>query len=134
MKKLIVESFTLVVIAMLAAGTLLHIPGLITLAVAINWVCIILALPASILMICCSVMYSNSSGKMKENIGQLLMQSARKKGILKKLYGWADVIATIALLAWSGWLITAVAYCLAVLMMQFAKSILRDEAVKHGIA
>lgn len=129
-----VEIFSLTVIAMLVAGTFLQISGLITISVSLNWVCIILAVPASMLMVFCAVMYDKSSGKIKESTEQLLHQSAIKKSILAKLYGWLKAITTIVLLAWSGWLVTAIVYCLAVLIMEFAKSIVRDEAVKHGIA
>jgi len=134
MKSFLAESYSLAVIDTLVIGVFLQINGLVTLSVTLIWACSLIAVPVAVLMIIASLLYEKSSGKQKENIEEMLRKSVRKRCWLVKAYGWVKVLATLGLLAWAGWVVTAIVYCLAVLIIMLANSILRDEAIKQDIA
>ena len=54
----------------------------------------------------------------------------KHSGVLSKIVGWFRLIAIVMLLAYSGWVFTAVSYALCALFSRFIISVGRDEYEK----
>lgn len=134
MAKLNAYIITLLMLAGMAAGIHYQIKGLVTLCVSISWMLCIMALPVAFAVIASSLLYEKSTGKKRKNFEKSLLAAASKSSAIEKIFGWTTFIAMTALFSWSGWIVTAVAYVLASLIMRLAKSIARDEVVKQGLA
>lgn len=134
MKAFTATLISLSLIAALAAGTTLKIDGLVTVSVAVTWVLCLIGLVVAIIMMASASSYSMVDGKAKEKVGALLTDAAKTKSLARKLFGWTTFMLTVGLLAWSGWVVTAVVYGLSSLIIRLARSMARDEAVKQGLA
>lgn len=134
MTRFIAYTITLLMLPGMAAGIHYQIDGLITICVSISWMLCLLALPVAFATIAASQLYEKSSGESRKKLEKALVDAAKKRSVSAKAFGWLSFIAMTALFAWSGWIVTAVAYVLASLIMMLAKSIAIDEAVKQGLA
>jgi|GEM_PF-6958091 len=134
MTTFIAYTITLLMLIGMTAGTHYQIDGLITVCVSISWMLSILVLPVAFAIIAVSLLYEKSSGESRKKLEKTLVDAAKKKSLIAKAFGWASFIAMTALFAWSGWIVTAVVYVLASLIMKLANSIAKDEAIKQGLA
>lgn len=66
----------------------------------------------------------------KESI-ESLQRFSRKRHIVIRVWGWGCLIAAVVLLAYSGWIFTAVCYVLASLFVRLIASVVRDKLEKH---
>ncbi|MEI9745856.1 hypothetical protein [Enterobacter ludwigii] len=58
---------------------------------------------------------------------QSMQRFSRKRNIIFRLWGWMCLIAAVALLAYSGWIFTAVCYVLASLFVRLIASVVRNK-------
>lgn len=58
---------------------------------------------------------------------QSMQRFSRKRNIIFRLWGWICLISAVALLAYSGWIFTAVCYVLASLFVRLIASVVRDK-------
>ncbi|EOE8052020.1 hypothetical protein [Klebsiella pneumoniae] len=54
----------------------------------------------------------------------------RRKNVIARWWGWVCMVLTIVLLAYSGWVFTAVCYALSSLFVRFCVSLARDKVEK----
>ncbi len=133
MKTFIAYAASLSLLIAMAAGVFYQIEGLITLVVSINWVICLLAIPIAAALVVASVMFEKANESSRIKLAKLLIESAKKKSFIARITGWSSFLAMTALFAWSGWVGTAIAYVLASLIIKFANSIARDEAIKQNL-
>lgn len=133
MKTFIAYAVSLLLLVSMSAGVFYQIDGLVTLAVSINWMICILAIPIAIATVAASILYEKSNEEGRIKIAKLLIESAKKKSFVARMTGWMEFIAMTSLFAWSGWIVTAICYVLASLILKFANSIARDEAIKQNL-
>lgn len=134
MNSFIAYVLSLSLLVAMGAGILLPMSGLVTVVISITWVICILAIPIAIVTIAASELYESSKGETRKKIGKLLSDAAKKKNIIARITGWSTFLVMTFMFAWSGWVITAISYVLASLIILFAKSIAKDEAIKQGLA
>lgn len=134
MKTVIAYTVSLLLPISMSAGVFYQIEGLVTLAVAINWMLCILAIPIAVIIVVASAMYERSGEDTKVKLAKLLVDAAKKKTGIARFIGWVTFIAMTCLYAWSGWIVTAIVYVMASLIIKFASSFARDEVVKHNLA
>lgn len=60
-----------------------------------------------------------------------LQRFTKKKNIISRVWGWLCFIASVVLLAYSGWVFTAVCYALASLFVRLIASVVRDKLQKY---
>jgi hypothetical protein len=133
MKTFIAYVVSLLLLISMAAGVFYQIDGLVTLAVSINWILCILAIPIAVATVAASILYEKSNEESRIKIAKVLIQSAKKKSFISRVTHWTTFLIMTSLLAWSGWIVTAIAYVLASLIIKFANSIARDEAIKKNL-
>ncbi|STQ67921.1 hypothetical protein [Hafnia alvei] len=88
MKTVIAYTVSLLLLISMSAGVFYQIEGLVTLAVAINWMLCILAIPIAVIIVVASAMYERSGEEAKVKLAKLLVDAAKKKqGLLALLAG-----------------------------------------------
>lgn len=133
MKTFIAYVVSLLLLISMAAGVFYQIDGLVTLAVSINWMIYILAIPIAIATVTASILYEKSNEESRIKIAKVLVQAAKRKPFIARVTGWTTFLIMTSLFAWSGWIVTAIAYVLASLIIKLANSIARDEAIKQNL-
>ncbi|NMC25047.1 MAG: hypothetical protein GYA32_15015 [Serratia sp.] len=133
MKTFIAYGVSLLLLISMAAGVFYQIDGLVTLAVSINWMICILAIPIAIATVTASILYEKSNEESRIKIAKLLVQAAKRKSFIARVTGWTTFLIMTSLFAWSGWIVTAICYVLASFILKFANSIARDEAIKQNL-
>lgn len=130
MKKFMVRVSTSVtsygLLALLIYGSLTDSASLVGVAAAAYWV--IMALGMFVSIITLIVSYAITSEKDEQRKQQWLLSiqgTLKKRNPILRSISWIFFIAIIVLLAYSGWVFTAVSYALSVLMIKFMISIAR---------
>jgi hypothetical protein len=113
-------------LALLIYGSLTDSASLVGVAAAAYWV--IMALGMFVSIITLIVSYAITSEKDEQRKQQWLLSiqgTLKKRNPILRSISWIFFIAIIVLLAYSGWVFTAVSYALSVLMIKFMISIAR---------
>lgn len=79
-----------------------------------------------------SALDSLVSDESRNAVTEPLQKFVKKKHIIFRLWGWACFIAAVALVAYSGWILTAVCYVLASLFVSFIASVVRNKLQQPG--
>lgn len=99
------------------------------------WVIIILMVFISIIVTFAAFLISRENNHEKKMAAiQNLRVIFKRSGVLSKIVGWLRLIAIVMLLAYAGWVFTAVSYVLCALFSRFIISVGRDEYEKQTIA
>lgn len=97
-------------------------------AAAAFWILIVLGIFIScVLGIAASALDSLVDETSLRATIQSMQRFSRKRHIIFRLWGWTCLIAAVALLAYSGWIFTAVCYVLASLFVRLIASVVRDK-------
>ncbi|KPU04673.1 MULTISPECIES: hypothetical protein [Enterobacteriaceae] len=99
------------------------------------WMIIILMVFISIIVTFAAFLISRENNHEKKMAAiQNLRVIFKRSGVLSKIVGWLRLIAIVMLLAYAGWVFTAVSYALCTLFSRFIISVGRDEYEKQPIA
>lgn len=127
MIKVIGSVFSYGLLALLIYGSLTDTASLVGVAAAAYWVIVILGLLVGILILAVSyVIPGEKDEQKKQKLLTVIQGAVKKRNPFLRGIGWIFFIAITLLLAYSGWVFTAVSYALSVLMVKFMISIARD--------
>lgn len=137
MKKFMIKVITSVVsyglLALLAYGALSDTASLVGVGVAAYWVIIVLGLLVGTLILVVSYAIPGEKDEQKkQKLLTIVQDSVKKRNPILRGIGWIFFIAITLLLAYSGWVFTAVSYALSALIVKLMLSIARDNV--KGIA
>lgn len=71
--------------------------------------------------------------KTRQSVLESLRKIVRRKNVIARWWGWLCIVVTITLLAYGGWVFTAVCYALSSLFMRFCISLARDKVEKQTV-
>ncbi|CAM6427997.1 hypothetical protein MOV73_003794 [Raoultella ornithinolytica] len=95
------------------------------------WMIIILMVFMSVIVTFAVFLIKREDSPQKKNAAiESLRVVFKRSGVLSKIVGWFRLIAIVMLLAYSGWVFTAVSYALCALFSRFIISVGRDEYEK----
>ncbi|MDU5837747.1 MAG: hypothetical protein E6Z53_11890 [Pantoea sp.] len=135
MSRVIAYVASLTLLVLLIVGLFYPMKGLVTLSVTAIWILSLLALPIAFIIICVAALYDSvKTEDSKTKLATCLISCAKKRSVIGRFAGWLEFIAMSVLLGYGGFIFTAVVYVLSSLLMRFARSMARDEAVKNGLA
>lgn len=97
-------------------------------AAAAFWILILLGATVGWMILLCflsldSLTDEASRAKVIESAGRY----SKKSNVIFRLWGWIRFIAAVAMLAYSGWIFTAVCYALTYLFVRLGTSLMRDK-------
>lgn len=125
--KALITSSSYVVLALLAYGSLAGITSLVGVAAAVYWVIIVLGLLVGVLISIFSyVIPGEKDEQKKQKLITIVQEAVKKRNPILRGISWIFFIAITLLLAYSGWVFTAVSYALSALIVKFLLSIARD--------
>ncbi len=125
--KALITSSSYVVLALLAYGSLAGITSLVGVAAAVYWVIIILGLLVGVLISIFSyVIPREKDEQKKQKLITIVQEAVKKRNLILRGISWIFFIVITLLLAYSGWVFTAVSYALSALIVKFLLSIARD--------
>ncbi|MDM1841057.1 hypothetical protein [Serratia ureilytica] len=125
--KALISSSSYVVLALLAYGSLAGITSLVGVAAAVYWVIIILGLLVGVLISIFSyVIPGEKDEQKKQKLITIVQEAVKKRNPILRGISWIFFIVITLLLAYSGWVFTAVSYALSALIVKFLLSIARD--------
>ncbi|HFD7189320.1 TPA: hypothetical protein ACF5TK_000845 [Klebsiella pneumoniae] len=117
--------------ALLAYATLTGSDALSRISAVVYWMIIILMVFFSIIVTFAAFLISRENNHEKKMAAiQNLRVIFKRSGALIKIVGWLRLIAVVMLLAYAGWVFTAVSYALCALFSRFIISVGRDEYEK----
>lgn len=129
--KLMAEIVSVGLLALLAYSVWEGVASLTAIAAAAYW--IIIALAIFVGLISCVGIWAiekelevNGDPVKREKLLGSLEATFKKQGLLRKSVSWINLIIVVCLLAYSGWVFTAVTYVLIALLYKFAISMGRE--------
>lgn len=123
------------VLVLLILSVVVENKSLAAIAVSANWVFVVLGWFVSAMCIILSHALMDGSYKgNKAEICKTLSVFTKKKGALRRLYGWLTFTVVLCLLAYSGWVVTAVIYALTSFIFTVCASIARDKINEYQAA
>lgn len=126
MIKIIGSVFSYGLLALLIYGSFTDTAQLVGVAAAAYWVIVILGLLVGILILAVSyVIPGEKDEQKKQKLLTVIQDAVKKRNPILRGISWIFFITIIALLAYSGWVFTAVSYALSALMVKFMLSIAR---------
>ncbi|HID9374755.1 TPA: hypothetical protein ACXIYC_002523 [Enterobacter cloacae] len=129
--KLMAEIVSVGLVALLAYSVWEGVASLTAIAAAAYW--IIIALAIFVGLISCVGIWAiekelevNGDPVKREKLLDSLEATFKKQGLLRKSVSWINLIIVVCLLAYSGWVFTAVTYVLIALLYKLAISMGRE--------
>jgi len=99
------------------------------------WMIIILMVFMSVIVTFAAFLIKREDSPKKKTAAiENLRVVFKRSGVLSKIVGWLRLIAIVTLLAYAGWVFTAVSYAICILFSRFIISVGRDEYEKQSIA
>ncbi|HDC4567344.1 hypothetical protein [Enterobacter cloacae] len=130
--KLFAEIVSVGLVALLSYSVWEGIASLTAIAAAAYW--IIIALSIFVGLVACIGIWAiekelevNSDPVKREKLIASLEATFKKQGFLRKSVSWLNLIIVVCLLAYSGWVFTAVTYVLIALLCKFVISMGREK-------
>ncbi|HCA9890605.1 TPA: hypothetical protein MYK79_002571 [Klebsiella pneumoniae] len=118
-------------LALLAYATWTGSDALSRISAVAYWMIIILVVFISTIVTLAAFLTSREGNPEKKMAAiQNLRVIFKRSGVLSKIVGWLRLIAIVMLLAYAGWVFTAVAYALCALFSRFIIAVGRDEYEK----
>ncbi len=118
MKKLMSYIISFSLLAIMAYGALYNNQGTVRAIVAIEWICFVLSLLTSVLIFI-AISLEDSIKVFRD----FLISITKKRSIASWVISWLDLIVMTSLLAYSGWMITAVACAVSTLVVWLLTSV-----------
>ncbi|MFB4699488.1 hypothetical protein ACE3KD_08635 [Enterobacter hormaechei subsp. steigerwaltii] len=139
MKKFLSSVFATVIVhtilLLLVLSALTDNDSLSSIAVSVNWVLVVLGWFATLAVVILSFVLTDKTWKGdKDSILKILLELTKKKGIIRKAYGWLMFTAVLCLMAYTGWVVSAVIYGITSLMFTLGASIARDKIEEYQSA
>lgn len=136
MKKLFVETLNKILyyalFAALAFGSVTGKSNVLNMSAAAFWIVILLGIVVGILTSFLAYGVEHvADEKTRQSILESLRKIVRRKSAIARLWGWLCMVATIALLAYGGWVFTAVCYAITSLFVRLCISLARDKVEKR---
>lgn len=135
MKKFLTDTFSQVIyyglLVALVFATFTGQNNILSVAAAAFWVVIALGIVIGPL----TLILTYGAGKVsdKKTASEALeavKKITKRKNVVARWWGWICMVLTIVLLAYSGWVFTAVCYALSSLFVRFCVSLARDKVEK----
>lgn len=135
MKKFLTDIFSQVIyyglLVALVFATFTGLNNILSVAAAAFWVFIALGIVIGPLTLILAygaeqVRHDKSGHEALEAVKRI----TKRKKVVARWWGWVCMVLTIVLLAYSGWVFTAVCYALSSLFVRFCVSLARDKVEK----
>lgn len=139
MKKFLSSVFATVIVhtilLLLVLSALTENDSLSSIAVSVNWMLVVLGWFVTLAVVILSFVLTDKTWKGdKDGILKILLELTKKKGIIRKTYGWFMFTAVLCLMAYTGWVVSAVIYGITSLMFTLGASIARDKIEEYQSA
>lgn len=109
--------------------------NLASIAISVNWVLVVLGWLVTLVMVILSFALVDKSWRGdKENILKILSELTKKKGFFRRFYGWLTFAMAICLMAYTGWVVSAVIYGITSFLFTLCVSIARDKIEEYQAA
>ncbi|NTZ48385.1 hypothetical protein FCM30_21860 [Lelliottia aquatilis] len=135
MKKLItgalMSAIFYIVMASMIFGIYTGHSQFVGIAAAAFWILILLGIFISCFIGVAASLLESLVGESLKTTIESLQRFSRKRHIVIRVWGWGCLIAAVVLLAYSGWIFTAVYYVLASLFVHLVASVVRGKLKKH---
>ncbi|MCG0458535.1 hypothetical protein L6R44_20955 [Enterobacter cloacae complex sp. ECC445] len=120
-----------VLLAVLLFAVMTGASSLLRVVAAAYWVIVLLGAIVGLLalVITFGVEYSKDEKSRREGI-EYLKRFAKRKNAIARVWGWFCLVLGASLLAYGGWVFTAVAYVIASLFVRLCCSLARDKVEK----
>lgn len=135
MKKFLTDTFSQVIyyglLVALVFATFTGQNNILSVAAASFWVVIALGIvlgPLTLILVHGAEQFHNE--KSGQEALQAVKRTTKRKNIVARWWGWFCMVLTIVLLAYNGWVFTAVCYALSSLLVRFCVSISRSRVEK----
>ncbi|EPS1980447.1 hypothetical protein ACVCDR_005414 [Klebsiella pneumoniae] len=116
----------------LAFGSVTSQSNILNIAAAAFWVVILLGCVIGVFTTSLAYAVEKvTDEKSRQSALESLRKIVRRKNVIARWWGWLCTVAIIALLAYSGWVFTAVCYALSSLFVRLCISLARDKVEKQ---
>ncbi|MDE9691021.1 hypothetical protein L2101_22390 [Citrobacter portucalensis] len=123
------------ILLLLVLSVLTENENLASIAISVNWVLVVLGWLVTVVMVILSFALVDKSWRGdKENILKILIDLTKKKGIFRRFYGWLTFSVAICLMAYTGWVVSAVIYGITSFLFMLGASIARDKIEEYKAA
>ncbi|ECD9611578.1 hypothetical protein FNZ18_19760 [Salmonella enterica subsp. salamae] len=120
------------ILLLLVLSVLTENENFASIAISVNWVIIVLGWFITVAMVVLSFALVDESWRGdKENILKILIDLTKKKGIFSRFYGWLTFSVAICLMAYTGWVVSAVIYGITSFLFTLGASIARDKIEEY---
>ncbi|EML4892968.1 hypothetical protein RJR06_005323 [Klebsiella oxytoca] len=138
MKKLLIDTLNKILyyalLAALAFGSATGQSNVLNVAAAAFWVVVFLGVAVGVLTIFLAHGAEHvTDEKTRQSVLESLRKIVRRKNVIARYWGGGCMVATIALLAYGGWVFTAVCYALSSLFVRFCIFLARDKVEKRTV-
>lgn len=131
--KIIANVISFSLLSLLAYASYTGSSSLTNLTVAAYWVIMALGLFIGILLLVLSYAKDHAKSEDEKNkVIELIVAATKKKSIIFRFIDWFCLAAIVALLAYSGWVFTAVFYVMVALIVKLLISIARDNVSEQN--
>lgn len=128
MKTFLSHIVSLALLAALLYSVLTGSDSIMSVVASAYWVLLLLAVFVSvIIMVIVGLAGIERDPIKKAKIIKSLEEIAKNGGVIKRAYNWLCLVITVALLAYGGWVFTAVCYAVIALILKLCTSIARDK-------
>ena len=138
MKKFLIDTLNKILyyalLAALAFGSVTGQSNILNVAATAFWVVVFLGVFGGVLTTFLAHGAEHvTDEKTRQSVLESLRKIVRRKNVVARWWGWCCMVATIALLAYGGWVFTAVCYALSSLFVRFCISLARDKVEKQTV-
>lgn len=135
LNSVLVSLVTHTILLLLVLSVLTENENLASIAISVNWVLVVLGWLVTVVMVILSFALVDKSWRGdKENILKILIDLTKKKGIFRRFYGWLTFSVAICLMAYTGWVVSAVIYGITSFLFTLGASIARDKIEEYKAA
>lgn len=128
MKKFLYHIVSLALLAALLFSVITGSDGIMSVVVSAYWVLLLLAIFVSVIILVITGLAGIERDPIKKTkIIKQLETIAKKSGLITRAYNWLCLVLIVSLLAYGGWVFTAVCYAVIALIFKFCTSIARDK-------
>lgn len=128
MKTFLSHIVSLALLAALLYSVLTGSDSIMSVVASAYWVLLLLAVFVSVLIMAMLGLAGIERDPIKKaKIIKSLEEISKKKGAIKRSFGWLCLAFIVSLLAYGGWVFTAVCYAIISLIFRLCTSIARDK-------
>ncbi|MBS6076093.1 MAG: hypothetical protein KIB03_14605 [Citrobacter freundii] len=123
------------ILLLLVLSVLTENENFASIAISVKWVIIVLGWFITVAMVVLSFALVDESWRGdKENILKILIDLTKKKGVFRRFYSWLTFSVAICLMAYTGWVVSAVVYGITSFLFTLGASISRDKIEEYKAA